>query len=248
MGNKLGLVFCFLCSNLFGNQGDRQYTLIGLDDGRKYAVTVSDKYAEDLATFSIKGDSLTILGVRGIDTLSIHSGKFFEVKFRVRGGSGVRLREVVLLSISGQRIHRNLHIQSDVSSRMDRAYDRVADSLKLFDEKSDYHVTIGIKEFDSRYQLLLAESKVVTSKYNPSQNESFQKSYELTYDVGGHFFYYNLVQFDRSFEISTPNDDTTTTRFVNGQLPAIQLHGWFYMLVDNKWCTKSANGDALFCR
>jgi|GEM_PF-5713235 len=90
-----------------------------------------------LTAFRLQDYTLDIFGVQDINSIELHANAFLEVQFRIRGGSGVRVRRTVLLSVSEGRIYKSLDVLSEVTSRLNKVYNKMADSLKLFDEKKD---------------------------------------------------------------------------------------------------------------
>jgi hypothetical protein len=244
---KLALVLCFVSSSLLGQEIGKQYFLTGVDDSLRYCISVAEDLEKDVATFSVNENVATIFGVRGIEDIAIHSGKFLEVRFVVRGGSNVGVRVTVLLCVSKGEIHRALDILSDVTSRVTQVYDKVADSLQLFDEKEDYHVTISVKQKGNHYKAILSESKKVESKYDPSQNEAFEKTYELNFDLGGYFFYNSIKRLNKRYEVYSVKDNKTVEKYITAEVPCIELHQGYYALIDNQWCMNNGR-DTLSCR
>lgn len=61
-------------------------------------------------------------------------------------------------------------------------------------------LSISLNRMDgSRYKAILSESVNVDSKYDPSQNGSFEKTYELDFDPGGYFFHNSMIRSDKRY-------------------------------------------------
>ncbi len=243
---RLLLIVCFVSSNLLGQQIEKQYHLRSVSDSLRYSVTIEENVIDGFTTFSSKEDTLKIFGVQDIQTVTVHANAFLEIQFKMRGGSGVKVRRKVLLCVSQGKIYKTLDVLSEVTSRVTEVYDKVADSLKLFDEKEDYHVTISIKQEGNHYKAVLSESKKVESKNNPSQNESFEKSYKLDFDPGGYFFYNSMKRLNKRYKIYSSKDNKTVEKFISQEVPCTQLHEKLYLLIDNEWCLDNGN-DSLSC-
>lgn len=244
---KLVLIACLICSSLLGQEIERQYFLRGVDDSLRYSIEIQEDIINEIATFSTQQHTLKLFRVQDIENVTVHANTFLEVRFRVRGGSGAGVKEKVLLCVSQGKIHRTMDILSDVVSRATEVYDKVADSLKLFDEKEDYHVTILIKQKGNRYKAVLSESKKVHSKYDPSQNESFERTYELDFEPSGYFFYNSIKRLNKYYEVYSVKDNSTVEKFISAEVPCIELHQGYYALIENEWCMNNGR-DTLSCR
>ena len=243
---RLVLIVCFAFSSLLGQGIEKQYLLHGVDDSLCYSVSVIEDLENDVAIFSVNENVTKIFGVRGIEEITVHSAKFLEVRFVIRGGSNVKLRRNVLLCVSKGEVYKTLDILSEATSRVTEVYDKAADSLKLFDEKEDYNVTISIKQKGNRYKAVLLERKKVESKYDPSQNESFEKSYELDFDPGGYFFYNSTKRLNKRYKIYSSQNNNTVEKFISEEVPCIQLYKNVYLFIDNKWCLDNGNDSLSF--
>lgn len=243
---RLVLIICFASSSLLGQQIEKQYLLRGISDSMRYSVTVEENVIDGFTTFSSVNDTLKIFGVQDIQIVTVHAEAFLEIQFKVRGGLGVTVRRKVLLCVSQGKIYKTLDLLSEITSRVTEVYDKVADSLKLFDEKEDYHVTLSIKQKGNYYKAVLSESKKVESKYDPSQNESFGKSYELDFDPGGFFFYNSTKRLNKRYKIYSSQNNNTVEKFISEEVPCIQLYKNVYLLIDTEWCLDNGN-DSLSC-
>lgn len=246
MRTKLVLIVIFVSSSLLG-QGIEKQCLNGVDDSLRYSIEIQEDVINEITTLSIQEDTLKIFKVQDIENIAVHANTFLEIQFRVRGGSGVRVKEKVLVCVSNGKIYRVLDIFSDVTSRVTQVYDNVADSLQFFDEKEDYHVTISVKQKGNFYKAVLTESKKIESKYDPSQNESFEKTYELNFDPGGYFFYNSIKRLNKRYEVYSVKDNKAVEKFISAEVPCIELHQGYYAFIDNEWCMNNGR-DTLSCR
>lgn len=237
MRYSLLFVGCFVFLNLSGQQIKKDYKLIGVDDSLCYSLTVNDNPANETTVISFQKHALKIFGVQEILSAQVHANSFLELRFRVRGGSGVKVRRNVFICISNGQAYKAIDFLSEVTSRVSTVYDRVADSLKLFDEKSDYHATLSIKQTERKeYRAVLFESTKVESKYDPSQNLSFEKPYELYFDPSGYFFYNSTKKLNKLYKVYSNKENKTFERFITAEVPCIQLYQKLYIRIDNEWC------------
>ncbi len=244
---KFVLIVCFLSSSVLGQEIKKRYLLSGVDDSVSYSVTIKEDSINGIALFSSQDYTLKVFGVKDILMTTVHSGSFLEIQFKIPGGSGVRVRRKVLLCMSQGKIYKAMDILSEVTSRITEVYDKVADSLKLFDEKEDYLVTLSIKQTkDRHFKAVLFESKKVESKYNSSQNDSFERSYQLDFDPGGYFFYSSMKRLNKHYKVYSSKDNKAVQKFISEEVPCIQLYEKTYLLIDNDWYLDNGN-DSLSC-
>lgn len=246
MRTKLTFIVCFVSSSLLGQEIEKQYLLYGVDDSLRYSIEIQEDVINEITTLSTQAHTLKIFKVQDIENVTVHVNTFLEIQFRVRGGSGVGVREKVLVCVTNGKIYRTLDILSDVTSRVSQVYDKVADSLQLFDEKEDYHVTISVKQKGNHYKAVLSESKKVESKYDPSQNESFEKTYELDFDPGGYFFYNSTKRLNKRYKIYSSRNNNTVEKFISEEVPCIQLYEKLYLLIGNEWYFDNGNDSLSF--
>lgn len=246
MRTKLILIACLISSTLLGQEIEKQYFLHGVDDSLRYSIDIQEDVINEITTFSTQEYALKIFKVQDIENVTVYANTFLQIQFRVRGGSGIKLRKNVLLCVSRGKIFKALDILSNVSSVVPEVYDKVADSLKLFDEREDYHVTVSIKQKGNYYKAVLSESKKVELKYNPSQNESFEKSYELDFDPGGYFFYNSMKRLNKRYKVNSSKDNQVSEKVFSEKVPCMQLYQTAYLLIDGEWFLDNGN-DSLSC-
>jgi hypothetical protein len=183
---------------------------------------------------------------RIIEKITLHENAFLEIQFRVRGGAGVKMRRKVLICLSGGEIHRALDVISEVSSRVTEVYDKVADSLKLFDEKENYDLAVSIKKKGTVFKATLSESIKIESKYDVSRGESFENTYELDFDTSGCFFYNSMKHLNKRYKVYSVRDNKAVEKFISMEVPCIKLYQSSYLLIGNEWCIDNGN-DFLGC-
>jgi|GEM_PF-6229918 len=87
---------------------------------------------------------------------------------------------------------------------------------------------------------------MVESKYNPSQNISFEKSYELKFDRGGYFFYNSMQRLNKRYKVYSARDNKTLEKFISTEAPCVKLCENRYFYLDDEWCFHNG-GDSLSC-
>lgn len=242
----LTAILIFLPIFLSAQEHVNEYHLVGIDDNLDYKIRTEEFIAKDIVSFTTKGDVLSIYDVRQIDTVINHLDRFLEVKFVVRGGSGVKNREKALLCVDKGRIFISLLLTSDVESRLTEVYDKVADSLELFDEESQYHVNIDIEERNNRFITTLTETKYVRSKFDPSDNESFSKTYQLNFDKSSYYFFNSTRNLNDKFKLYSHKENKYFDKIISTEAPAIELTNGSYFLIDGVWYEEGRDNILLY--
>lgn len=247
MRHALLFVVCLASLNLLGQQIKKEYTLYGVNDSLRYLITIDENPVNETTIVSFQKNALKIFGVQEVLSAQVHVNSFLELKFRVRGGSGVKVRRNVLICVSQSKVYKAIDFLSEITSRLSTVYNKVTDSLKLFDEKSDYHATLSIKQTEGKeYRAVLFESTKVESKYDPSQNVMFEKPYELYFDPSAYFFYNSTRQLSKHYKIYSNKESKTVERFIRAEVPCIQLYQKLYLRINNEWCLDNGH-DSLSC-
>lgn len=233
--------------NLTAQQPKKEYLLHGVDDSLDYRLVFNQDFFSETVTLSIKGHTLKIFGVQDLKSQVVHENVFLELQFRVRSGPGGKIRRSVLVCASHGKIFKAMDFYSESIWRLSEVYDKVADSLKLFDDKSDYRAILSIKQTEgNEYRAVLFESTKVESKYDPSQNLSFESPYELYFDRSGYFFHNSTKKLNKLYKIYSNKENKTVERLISSEVPCIQLYQKLYLRIDNEWCQENGH-DSMSC-
>lgn len=206
------------------------------DKGRYY-LTAEQDLSNEVTTFKLRDCTLKVFGVQDIKSTHIHAETFLEIQFRIRGGSGVKQRRTILLCISNGNIYKSLDYLSEVTSSVNKVYNKLADSLKLFDEKENYFVNLSVSSTEEgNYKVVLDERRKVESKHDPTQNIHFEKAYELSFDRWGCFFYNSIEHINKYYKVYSARDKKTMDKFVGSDIPCVQLYENRYLYLRGEWC------------
>lgn len=236
----------FIFQFLLAQNSPEEYHLLGIDDNVDYKIRIEEDLAKDLVLFSTNKDGLLVYDVRQVDTVISHLKKFLEVKFIIRGGTGIKNRERALLCVEKGKLFMSLLMTSDIESRITEVYDTVADSLELFDEESQYHVGIEIEEKNNGFMATLIESKYVRSKFDPTQNESFENTYRLNFDRGGYYFFNSSKNLNDKFRLYSHQENKHVEKFLSTEAPAIELTSSSYFFIDGIWYDEGLDNYLFF--
>lgn len=240
------VVLIFLSQSLLAQNSPKEYHLIGIDDNVDYKIRIEEDLAKDIVLFSTNEDGLLVYDVRGIDTVINHLKRFLEVKFIIRGGTGVKIREKALFCVEKGKLFMSLLIRSDAVSRVTKVYNKEADSLKLFDEDEQYHVNISIESKNNSFMATLYEREYVRSKFDPSQNKSFENTYRLNFDRNGYYFFNSSKNLNDKFKVYSHQSNKYTEKFLSTESPAIELTNRSYFFIDGIWYSEGRENYLFF--
>lgn len=244
---RLTAALLFVSHILLAQNLLESYHLLGIDDNVDYNIRIDEDLVKDIVSFHTEGNVLTIYGVRQIDTIITHLDKFLEVKFVVWRGTGVKNRVKVLLCVDNGKIFTSLLIDSDLESRVTEVYNKVADSLKLFDEEEQYHVLISIAEKAGGFVATLTESNYVLSKYDPSSNTSSKEVFRLNFDESGHYFFNSSKSLNNRYRVYSYKENSYSEKLISTEASAVELQYGIYFFIDGMWY-REGRDNTLFYR
>ena len=201
------------------------YTIMSLD-GKPQKIYVEDDYVNNIIRIKCLNDSLYIDDTYQLEGIPVVLDKnFLELKYAPRIGSNIRTRRVLILCVNKSKLFLALHITYFDSFELTEVYDRRADSLKLFNEKSLYEVKLNlIGQNKSNYKLTAFIHDMNSSKHDPSTNYNQDDKTILRYDTTSNIFYNDFK-----------NVNDLPTRTVNSSFPIIKLGRREYYYIDDAW-------------
>ncbi len=242
----LFLFTCFGYTMLYAQERLSQYHLTGVGDDSLYTLSLNHEIGTDFTSVSVKGHELKIFGVLDVVGIHVFVDTFLELRFRVRSGTGGKVRRSVLLCVSKGKIYKAMDFNSESIWRVAQVFDTMADSLKLFDEKSDYRASLSIQKIENSYEAILSETDKVESKHNPAQNVSFEKSFKLEFDLNGRYFYNETKRLNKRYKIYLSKEGRVIEKFITEEVPCVQLQENVYLITEYGWCSEN-DDDTLTC-
>jgi hypothetical protein len=125
-------------------------------ENKEIIVKIKFDYGFDKLILELNSDEKMIVkGFRGLtQDMKVLNQKFIELRFSMRGGTGVRVCRYVLICVSNNKLYRSIDQISLFSSVFKETYDASIDSLHLYDESSTYQVDFtGLKEVNNSFVL-----------------------------------------------------------------------------------------------
>src|ERR1700744_1737769 len=106
-------LFAILCIILVDNRAKAQEShefKVQALDGSNQKINLIYNDSKDLLKLSCLNDTLCIPEVWYLDSLTTLDNRFLFIKYGVRGGSGIRLKHTLLLSIKNNKLYQSLLI------------------------------------------------------------------------------------------------------------------------------------------
>jgi hypothetical protein len=236
------LLFTIINFNVLSQTIDnKSYKLYSLENIESTVNIKLDDANEKITIELNPNEIFCINGFRGLDQdVNILNQKFIELRFKIRGGSGVAIRRYVLICISDSKLYKSIDVISMISSEFKETYVPSIDSLNLYNESSIYKLSFTMSQGDNQnYKLIAIQSEKVKSKHDTTQNHETQDMLQFSFDKGNKVFYNQLNSLNGSFEINTDNGNLRTKKDFNGtEYPSIKLKNEEYYFINQSWYIK----------
>jgi hypothetical protein len=106
-------------------------------DGKARQIHVLPDYGKRILTIACLNDTLHIKDLTNIEATDILNKRFLKIIYSLRGGSGINLRNTVMLSVNGETLCQSLHIMSLFDEEF-IDFSKPVDSSSPVDVKSIY--------------------------------------------------------------------------------------------------------------
>jgi hypothetical protein len=161
-----------------------------------------------------------------------------------RCGSNCHLRHVIILCVSDRKLYVSMQFTFLFKEEITQVYDRLADSLKLFNEKHVYEMALNLTG-KNEYKLIANIHDINSSKHDPTTNYDNYDKTTLNFDPKEHIFYNDFEDIDAIFRIWNPEVGESKKR-ITGNYQLIKLGRLRYIYIDGIWYEeggKAANGE-----
>jgi hypothetical protein len=233
-------IICVIFFNLFAYSQlieNNNYKLLSLENCEKN-IEIQFDYINDLIKVTLIPDEILCMhDFKGLETeICVIHQRFLQLSFKTSGGTGVRLRRVVLICVSEDKLFMPINVISQVSSRIDKTYDAEIDSMNIYDETESYELTISFSPDVKNLVLHAIETEKVNSKFDPKRDRETHNEYEFDFDSNNKIFFNQLIGLDGCFIIDS-DDGTPATKkiFFGEKYPSIKLQNNDYYYIQQSW-------------
>jgi uncharacterized LabA/DUF88 family protein len=220
-----------LCLLLINTSQAQTYPIKTLE-GTNEVIKIRSRTTSTTFTVSCSTDKLILPNYWADGWIKVLNNKFIEIRYYIRGGSGIGLGNTLLLCVSHGKLRQALHIESyssnlNYSSDLDykRTTQRIIDTRLALDANNRVHVTT--------YDTLVS-----------GQNQNFKrtsvaaKKTIVRFDLTKRIFY-NYQKNVNTTLITFKNNRDIIKKFV-GAAPAFQLNKQEYIFVGSNWYVKDS--------
>ncbi|HVV55198.1 MAG TPA: hypothetical protein VHC47_07740 [Mucilaginibacter sp.] len=201
-------------------------------DGKNQEIHIMPDYSNNKLRMSCLKDTITDFDFWGVPVeTTVLNKQFIEIKYAVRGGSNIGLRNVIILCIYDNKLCDALHFRSLAT-------------WESGGEDENYNVKIislsgTIKE---GFKLILAIHDHVKSKSDPQTNFDYNDQSTLHFDHQKHVFYSIKEYVFNCYEVtSNPKTGKSHKQKIKGDFPIALLGKERYYFINNNWYESAPN-------
>ena len=211
-------------------------------ENKEASVKIKFDYVNDRISLELNPtEKMLIKGFRSMtQDIKILNQKFIELRFSMRGGTGVHVRRYVLICVSDSKLYRSIDVISLVSSEFKETYVASIDSLHLYDESSINQINFtGLKEKCGSYELIATGFVKIHSKIDPSQDYENHDTTQLRFDMDNKVFYTNFENLNGQYLLWSDENLNEQVNFHNEKIPSICVNqDEIYVYFRHKWYIK----------
>lgn len=215
----LALLF-FLCA-LYQNAKAQSYDIKSLD-GNNEKIKLTNKSNRILCVSNLK-DTLFIDEYIATKEVRVLNDRFLQITYDTRGGSGLDLRNTLIISASKGKINVSLLVTSYAE-------------LVSADKNGLYWLKFNmVGNNSSTYKLTVKVHDQQTSKLHSEINHNKNDQVTLSFDADRNIFYTIRKDINKTFTINNTKTGQSGKQQIMGVLPVIELGRNNYYYIKDKW-------------
>jgi len=204
-------------------------------DGGKQKVKIIPDYVNRVLKINCLTDTIKIEDFWGVTPeIDILGGKFIQIQYEVRGGTGYALGNVLILCVRNNKLYEAMHVLRYTQSE-------IGD-----DATGDYNIKIKIDKNDKgSYILKVNIHDDFNSKSRPEKNYKYDNLSILNFDLSRNVFY--SIKKDRydTFISTFLKNHKNHKNKIPGNFPEIILGSETYYYFGNRWYTSQEDGELI---
>lgn len=227
---------------VLNNQLRGQTIKIQSFDGKSQTIKIAHDSDQDLLTIATLKDTVHIEDCTSIEQAIASNKNFVRIIYQVRGGSGIHVRRMIILTSKNNKLYQSLHI---IALFKEEFIDYSKDPVSVAPDKSSlYEVKINLTNTDYHNEKMIgsihSEEKL---KDSPQKNYNREKNVSLNFDTTKNIFYNNKVNISQSFTIYDPKIQKERKQYIAGMFPIVRLGTYEYYYIKGEWYQKGDNND-----
>jgi hypothetical protein len=225
---------------LIGNQAKGQAIKILSFTGKAETINVLPDYDREVLTIATLKDTLHIEDCTKVDEAIALNRSFVKIVYQVRGGSGIHLRHMLILTSKNNKLFQSLHITSLFNEEYIDFNKKPVSSKP--DKSSRYEVKVDFLNMDY-HKMTASIYKEEKSKDHPQNDYNKESTITLTFDTIKNVFYSSNADVSKYFTIFDPKTQQESKQYLMGTFPMIQLGSYSYYYIKGEWYEKGHNDD-----
>jgi hypothetical protein len=220
---KIYLLASFIFYYTVHNIAEAQSYSIKSFEGSNAKINLNYKLFSKTLSVSCLNDTLFLNDYTGTTEVHVLNERFLQIIYDVRGGSGLDLRNTLILSVNKNNINVSMLVASYVG--VTSMYQQGLYKLKLNmlgDSKSNYKLIIDIHD----------EQKF---KRNPQTNYTHNSKVTLSFDASQNIFYSTHERIAKYFSTFDDNTGKAKKQYISGTFPVINLGKIHYYFIKGEW-------------
>jgi len=211
----------FSCA-IFNNAKAQVYSIESFD-GTNAKINLNYTLFSKRLKVSYLNDILFLSDYTGTREVHVLNKRFLQIVYGVRGGSGLDLRNTIILSVSKSKINVAMLVTSYAGA--------------VSEDKEDlYKLKLGMTGNDkSNYKLSVNVHYEHKTKLHPKTNYNKNGQVSLSFDPSQNIFYSTHKNINQSFIINNLKTQQSDKQKVSGTLPVIVLGRNSYYYIKGEW-------------
>lgn len=199
----------------------KTYHIISID-GKNQTIKIIPDYKNHILKITCLKEAINIPDFWGVPPETrLLNKSFIEIKYAVRGGSGVGLGNTLIICVDGQHLYEAMHVLRFLTGESGGLQEEYRIKIHLIGNSiNNYKLKVSVHDF-------------VDSKLRPKENYVYDNNTVLAFDAQQNVFY-SVKQDIYDHFITIKNQ---TKQKVAGNFPTIILGKETYYFINGRWYT-----------
>jgi len=216
---------------------DKNLELSSLSGG-SVRVNVELDDVNDKITLRLNSNEMLYLnGYRELEeNIRILNDKFIVIHYKIRSGSGVKMRKTSLLCVADGKLYKALDLITAIGYNIDDIKGDLNGSTNQYDESGQYTLKlIGLQNTRKGFILTAVEHEKEISKVDKQDNFEREDSVAFFFDNVNKVFYSKMITLNGRYMIE--GESGTLRSFKAQSVPFIGLKDEECIYIDKEWYT-----------
>jgi hypothetical protein len=227
---KIYLLILLILSNaIYITSKGQLYSIESFDGGNAKIHLNYELFSKTLKVSFLK-DTLFLDDYTGTFGVYVLNRTFLQINYTARGGSGVNIRNTLILTVYKNRIGASILVNSYLST------------ISVNKENLDSLKFNLVGNSRGSYRLIVSIHDEQKSKITPQANYNLNQQDTLKFDSSKNIFYSSAEALSKPFMVYDAKTQQTIEQHAQGTVPAIQLGKNDYYYIKGEWYQKG-NGN-----